>query len=577
MDEQPDGKSDAQHEDPIDAGERLLRSLADRGVSYIFGNLGTDHTPLLEAMARLERDGEGDAMPELIACPHEFVAMSVAHGYAVSTGEPQAVLVHVDVGTQNLGAAMHNAHRANAPVFIISGLAPVTESGHAGSRDHSIHFVQDVFDQAAIVEEYCRWEAEYRPPADPDRLVARGLERAQTVPEGPVYLTATREALETEIEPSPSLTNLDTVSQRTGADAETVETLAERIEEATAPLVITSRIGSPASSRGLETLVEFAETAGAGVVEHAPTHLCFPRDHDLHAGYEPTAVFDEADLVIIADTDVPWVPSRGAPDAPVIQLDVEPSKRLYPQWDFPITQTVRADATETLEDVIDRLDPAAGDEGRERWQRVGAERREERDAELDEHRDSDRLTPAVLSDALNHVVDEDTVVIEDTVTSRGAVLDHLELTEPRSYYQKGGAGLGWTGGAAVGTALGRPDDRIVSLVGDGSYFFSVPTAWNWLSATADAPSLTVIYNNSGWNAVKTSTLTEHPDGAAADDGVPGSVFEQEADLTAPANVVDAHTETVRDPERLVEALKAGAEAVDNGTHAVIDVRLEPIS
>ncbi|SEV80102.1 thiamine pyrophosphate-requiring protein [Natrinema salifodinae] len=577
MRKQADSESSEESADGIVAGERLLRSLAERGVSYIFGNLGTDHTPLLEAMVRVERDGEGDEIPELIACPHEFVAMSVAHGYAVATGRPQAVLVHVDVGTQNLGAAMHNAHRANAPVFIISGLAPVTESGHAGSRDHSIHFAQDVFDQPAIVEEYCRWEAEYRPPADPDRLVTRGLERAQTAPEGPVYLTATREALETEIELAPSRTNLDTVTQRMGADAETVETLAERIKEATAPLVITSRIGSPASAQGLETLVEFAETAGAGVVEHAPTHLCFPRDHDLHAGYEPTAVFDETDLVLVADTDVPWVPSRGAPDVPVIQLDVDPSKRLYPQWDFPITETVRADATATLRDVTERLDPSAGDEGRERWQRVVAARREERQSELEEQRASDRLTPAVLSDALNRVVDESTVVIEDTVTSRDAVLDYLELTEPRSYYQKGGAGLGWTGGAAVGTALGRPDDRIVSLVGDGSYFFSVPTAWNWLSAVADAPSLTVIYNNSGWNAVKTSTLAEHPDGAAADDGVPGSVFDEPADLTAPANVVDAHTETVTDPDRLVEALEAGAAAVDDGTHAVIDVRLEPIS
>ncbi|WP_436348242.1 thiamine pyrophosphate-requiring protein [Natronorubrum sp. FCH18a] len=576
MEERTDSQNPTD-DDPMSAGERLLRSLADHGVSYIFGNLGTDHTPLLEAMARLERDGDGEEIPELITCPHEFVAMSVAHGYAVTTGEPQAVLVHVDVGTQNLGAAMHNAHRANVPVFIISGLAPVTESGHPGSRDHAIHYVQDVFDQPAIVEEYCRWEGEYQPPADPDRLVARGLERAQTVPEGPVYLTASREALETEIDPAPSRTNLETVSQRTGADAETVETLTDRIEDATAPLVITSRIGSPASARGLETLVEFAETAGAGVVEHVPTHLCFPRDHEFHAGYEPTAVFDETDLIVVADTDIPWVPARGTPDAPVIQLDVDPTKRLYPQWDFPISRTVRADATAILEDVTERLDPAAGDDGRDRWRRVVAERREEQRDKLADQKSSDRLTPAVLSDALNHVVDESTIVIEDTVTSRGTVLDYLELTEPRSYYQKGGAGLGWTGGAAVGTSLGRPDDRIISLVGDGSYFFSIPTAWNWLSATADAPSLTVIYNNSGWNAVKTSTLSEHPDGAAADDGVPGSVFERSADLTAPANVVDAHTDTVTDPDRLVEALEAGVEAVDDGTHAVIDVRLEPIS
>lgn len=577
MAEQPNRASDNESEDPINAGERMLRSLTDRGVSYIFGNLGTDHTPLLEVMARLERDGASEEIPELIACPHEFVAMSAAHGYAVTTGKPQAVLVHVDVGTQNLGAAMHNAHRANAPVFIISGLAPVTDSRHAGSRDHSVHYVQDVFDQPAIVEEYCRWEAEYRPPADPDQLVTRGLQRAQNPPEGPVYLTAAREALETSIKPSPSRTDLDATVQQAGADQETVTQLTEIIEEATTPLVITSRIGSPASERGLNVLVNFAETAGAGVVEHVPTHLCFPRNHDLHAGYQPTAVFDKTDLVILADTDVPWVPVRGMPNTPVIQIDTDPTKRLYPHWDFPISRTVSADATKTLQDVTEQLNPDAGQAGRKSWERVVKSRREEERDALTEQKESERLTPAVLSDALNQIIDDSTVVLEGTVTSRGSVLNHLKLTEAGSYYHKGGSGLGWTGGAAVGASLGRPDDRILALMGDGSYLFSIPTSWSWLTAAADAPTLTVIYNNSGWNAVKTSTLAEHPDGVAADEGVPGSVFDQSTDLTAPANIVDAHTDTVSDPNRLSAALEAGIEAVDDGLHAVIDVELEPIA
>ena len=82
----------------------MLRSLPESGLGYVFANFGTDHTPLIEAAARLREADE--AIPEFVVCPHEFVAMSVAHGYDAVAGDPQTVLVHVDVGTQNLGVAI---------------------------------------------------------------------------------------------------------------------------------------------------------------------------------------------------------------------------------------------------------------------------------------------------------------------------------------------------------------------------------------------------------------------------------------------------------------------------------------
>ena len=77
----------------ITAAEAILRSLSLQGVEYLFANYGTDHTPLIEAAAKIRR--EDGKMPEVVVCPHEFVALSAAHGYAAATGKPQAVLVHV--------------------------------------------------------------------------------------------------------------------------------------------------------------------------------------------------------------------------------------------------------------------------------------------------------------------------------------------------------------------------------------------------------------------------------------------------------------------------------------------------
>jgi thiamine pyrophosphate-dependent acetolactate synthase large subunit-like protein len=73
-----------------------------------------------------------------------MVALSMADGYARVTNKPQCVIVHVDVGTQVLGAAVHNASVGRAPVLIFAGLSPYTIEGELrGSRTEFIHWLQD--------------------------------------------------------------------------------------------------------------------------------------------------------------------------------------------------------------------------------------------------------------------------------------------------------------------------------------------------------------------------------------------------------------------------------------------------
>jgi len=76
-----------------------------------------------------------DTFPNIYTCPSEMVALSMADGYARATNEPQCVIVHVDVGTSALGAAIHNAATGRAPVLIFAGLSPFTIEGEMrGSR-----------------------------------------------------------------------------------------------------------------------------------------------------------------------------------------------------------------------------------------------------------------------------------------------------------------------------------------------------------------------------------------------------------------------------------------------------------
>ena len=126
------------------------------GITHCFVNLGSDHPSILEAIVKGQNEHR-DRFPRIITCPNEMVALSMADGYARLTGKPQCVIVHVDVGTQGLGAAVHNAACGRCPVLIFAGLSPFTADGEMrGTRTEYIHWIQDVPDQKQIVAQYCR-------------------------------------------------------------------------------------------------------------------------------------------------------------------------------------------------------------------------------------------------------------------------------------------------------------------------------------------------------------------------------------------------------------------------------------
>src|SRR5579875_3324619 len=60
----------------------LLEAMREAGARYLFANLGSDHTGIMEAYALAKSAGTLASLPELILCPHESVALSAAHGYA---------------------------------------------------------------------------------------------------------------------------------------------------------------------------------------------------------------------------------------------------------------------------------------------------------------------------------------------------------------------------------------------------------------------------------------------------------------------------------------------------------------
>ena len=236
----------------------FLEALAEAGIRYMFTNLGSDHPGLIEALAQARVEGRRGDLPELIICPHETVALSAAHAYAAITREPQAVLVHVDSGTQNLGGAVNNAYRGRVPVLVFAGGAPYTIEGELpGSRNEFIHWVQDVHDQRGIVRGYVKYDNEIRTGRNVKQLVHRALQIARSEPAGPVYLTSPREVMEEQVEPyTVDRADFEPVAPMALTDAVAAE-IATALAQARRPLIVTSYLGRDPAA--VPKLVELCE------------------------------------------------------------------------------------------------------------------------------------------------------------------------------------------------------------------------------------------------------------------------------------------------------------------------------
>ena len=85
-----------------------------------------------------------------------------------------------------------------------------------------------------------------------------------------------------------------------------------------------------------------------------------------------------------------------------------------------------------------------------------------------------------------------------------------------SYVGLAGGGLGFSGGMALGLKLAQPERRIVQIIGDGGFHFSSPDSVFAVAQQYQIPILTVVLDNGGWQAVKSSVQRVYPKGVAAE-------------------------------------------------------------
>ena len=430
--------------------EAYLELLASRGVKYFFGNSGTDFAPIIEAFAKREAEGNHSIVP--ITVPHEITAVAMAHGYTMVTGKPQVVMVHVIVGTANALGGIINASRARVPMFFTAGRTPLTEQGPVGTRDLGIHWAQESFDQATMVREFVKWDYELRLGSQLETVVDRALAIAQSEPFGPVYLTLPREVLAEDMTTfqyaQPSRIK---GASATVPDAAVIQQAAQMIAAARNPIAVVQSLGR--QPQAVEALVELAETIGLPVIEQWHTHVNFPQDHFLHAGYDPLQYLQEADLILVIEADAPWFPRFSAPppETSVIQIGLDPLFSDYPLRGFASDMTLSGIPHLTLRALKESLlsigpDAAEVKSRCKRWRQRHMAHQKTWQAETEAAQDSHPIDMGWVSSCIGQRIDDRTIVINEYTLDTTRTC----FTRPGTYFRHSpSASLGWGMGAAL--------------------------------------------------------------------------------------------------------------------------------
>ena len=546
---------------PGSVADAFVARLAAHGIGHIFGNAGTDFAPIIEALAKAE--ALGLPAPRPITVPFEANAVAMAHGCYLMTGRPQVAMVHVNVGTANALGNLIGAARQSAPLLLAAGRSPLTEQGPPGHRNRHIHWSQEVFDQAGMLREYVKWDYELRHGVPVADAIDRALAIAASEPMGPVYLTLPREVLAAPANGGGEAAGAVAVAATAPApDPDALARIAGLLRDAERPLIITATAGTDPGA--FDALAALAGDYAIAVVQHAAQVASLAADHPMNMGESPGTLLAAADLALVIDAPVPWIPALEAPagDCVTVQIGPDPLFERYPIRGFVADIALQSTARLALDGLAEALAPerrAMAARIDRRRARIAAEQADRRAAAAGRAAELGPLSAFAVSQRIGEICGPEAVYVSEYNLALAA----LPIARPRSYFGVGPAGyLGWGLGAALGIKLAAPDRLVVAGVGDGAYMFNNPAACHFVGAAEGLPTLTVVFNNRRWNAVDMARRYMYPDGYAARSNRPPFVaLEPSPDYEKIVAANGGHGERVDDPAELTGAIERALGAV----------------
>ena len=574
------------YDKPRYGSDVMVDAIKAQGIRYVSLNPGSSFRGLHDSIVNY-----GGNSPEMIECPHEKVAVGVAHGYAKASGEPMAVILHNVVGLLQGTMGIYYAYIDRAPVMVFGGTGPMALE----RRRPNIDWIHTANVQGNVVRDFTKWDDQPATIKSVPETVARGYRVARSEPAGPVYICfdagLQEDELTEQVEPiDPERYKVPT---RIGPDPEALEQMAQMLVAAERPIIIPGYAGR--DPKAFDQLVELAELLGAGVIE-TQIRLNFPNRHPLNVSGSDAV--READLVLFVDVKDFGKPtqdldrlnrkitSRIPDDAKILDLgfnDLEISS-----WSHDFTQLhptdlqVTADTAVALPLLLERCKALEG-EGADR--RDAREQRRQRLAQIHDEtwagwqqqaKDDWDLSPVSTARLASEVWE--VVKDYDWVLTAGGASDWAHKTwDFDKAYRHPGTSLGTATqiSISIGVALAHKGSGklVVDLQPDGDLMFD-PGAL-WVAAYHKIPMLVVMFNNRAYY-----NDWEHQDRMARARGtdLEKAYLGMEIDDPAPdfANIARSFgwygDGPITDPDQVQDAVRRAAEVVmSTGQPALVDV------
>lgn len=483
----------------MNVSEAIVAILAESGVEHVFGLPGDTGMDFYDALYHNE------GRIQHILTRDERSASFMADAYARVSGKIGVCEGPSGGGATYIVPGVAEAHGSCIPLLCLTSDTPVREEGRG---------VLTELNQPALFAPVTKWSTRLTTPATAADAVRRAIRLATTGRSGAVAVSMPADVLAAEIDPHdvyPVPEAITAPASRMRPDRDAVERAARLIHAARRPVIVAG--GGVVISRAWDTLTALAETAAIPVGTSINGKGSIAETHPLSLGVvggngaRPYAndVVAGCDLLILvgtrtdSTTTLNWTLPPRSSGLRVIHIDIDP-------WqignNYRTDVGLIGDAREALRDLTDALGTPRRDPEREGWlESIAAAKRAYFDGlQTTIASDARPIKPQRVIAELRDLLDDETVLVADPGTPTPYICAQYQLSSPGRWtvIPRAHGGLGFALPAVVGAYFGRPNSRIVGLMGDGSFGMSVGELET--ITRLNLPIVLVQFNNScfGW-------------------------------------------------------------------------------
>lgn len=481
---------------PRTGSDLVVECLAAEGVDLVAGVPGTTVMDLIDSLAR-----QTDI--RFVHTRHEQVAGFLADGVG-RTGGLGVALVSRGPGAANAAIAVHNAYDESVPFLLLVGQVP-------GSITERRSFEE--MDVVATFAPMSKWAVEVHRADRIPELLQRAVRTAVTGRPGPVVVSLPLDVLQAEVAadlvPAPRVRAFPPAPSP-GAVAAAAELLAG----AERPVLV---VGGGAAGSGPE-VGRLADALGAPLVTTWLRQSTVSHDHPSFLGalgygaHEVTEeVVRDADVLVAIGCRFSEFSTKRwtlvSPTTRVVHVDIDPVElgRVY----LPQVGMV-ADAGLAAIALADAL-PAAPAARTTRLARLRERYLESTSLDspaLAADDPAGKVSSVAVVRALQDVADRPgTLLVQDAPSFGPWSHRYLRLPRPGSFAGSAGGAMAWGFPAGLGMALARPDLRVVTVSGDGSFWM---VAQDLETAVRERiPTVNLVVNNDAYGNTRDRQRSAH--------------------------------------------------------------------